>query len=45
MPGKPPGDQYLQFKIVVPERLSERERELFRNLAEVSGFEPRAGMS
>jgi len=36
-----PGDLYAEFKIVVPEELSERERELFEELAEASEFNPR----
>ena len=40
--GDPRGDQYLAFRVVVPERPTERERELFERLAEVSSFDPRA---
>ena len=35
------GDLYAEIKIVVPEQLSEKERELFEELAKVSSFEPR----
>ncbi len=35
------GDLYAEIRIVVPERLSERERELFEKLAEASEFSPR----
>lgn len=35
------GDLYAEIKIMVPEELSERERELFEQLAEVSTFKPR----
>jgi curved DNA-binding protein len=35
-----PGDLYAEFRIVVPETLSERERELFQELSEVSDFRP-----
>jgi curved DNA-binding protein len=35
------GDLYAVVKIVVPKRLSKRERELFRQLAETSKFDPR----
>lgn len=41
LPGSPPGDQYLEFRIVVPPELSERERELFEALAKESAFDPR----
>ncbi len=35
------GDLYAEIKIVVPEQLSEKERELFENLAETSSFTAR----
>ncbi len=34
LPGKPAGDQYLHFKVVVPHPQSEAEREHYRALAE-----------
>jgi DnaJ-class molecular chaperone len=37
------GDQYVRLKIVVPPRPSEREKELYRELAEIDSFKPRAG--
>lgn len=37
------GDMYAEVKIVVPERLSERERELLQQLSEASQFDPRRG--
>jgi curved DNA-binding protein len=36
-----PGDLYAEVKIMVPPRLSDRERELFEELARVSDFDPR----
>ncbi len=40
--GMPPdGDLLVTVKIVVPSKLSERERELFQELSRVSGFDPR----
>ena len=42
-PGKAHGDLYATIKIVVPKKLSERERELFEQLAEASQFDPRGG--
>ncbi len=36
-----PGDLYAEAKIMVPRRLSARERELFEQLAAASTFEPR----
>lgn len=35
------GDLYAEVKIVVPERASDAERELWRQLAAASGFDPR----
>lgn len=35
------GDLYAEIKVMVPEELSERERELFEELAAVSTFKPR----
>ena len=35
------GDLYAVIKIVVPKKLSERERELFEELSQVSTFNPR----
>lgn len=40
-PKGPAGDLYAEIKIVVPKTLSDEERKLFENLAEVSSFEPR----
>jgi len=40
-PGGSPGDVYAEVKVVVPPTLSERERELFEELAKVSTFDPR----
>jgi len=36
-----PGDLLVAIKIVVPKKLSSRERELFEELAKVSVFKPR----
>ncbi|MCW2653747.1 MAG: DnaJ-class molecular chaperone with C-terminal Zn finger domain [Mycobacterium sp.] len=38
-----PGDLYAEIKIVVPSKPTERERELFEQLARVSNFDPRKG--
>jgi curved DNA-binding protein len=37
------GDLLAEVSVVVPQELSERERELYRELAEVSAFRPRGG--
>jgi curved DNA-binding protein len=36
-----PGDFYAVVRIVVPKRLSRRERELYDELSRVSTFDPR----
>jgi curved DNA-binding protein len=38
-----PGDLYAEVKIMVPKKLSRRERELFEELAAASDFDPRSG--
>jgi curved DNA-binding protein len=40
--GQPPGDLFAEIAIAVPAALSERERQLFEELARVSEFEPGA---
>jgi curved DNA-binding protein len=37
-----PGDLYAEVRIMVPQRLSRRERQLFEELANASGFDPRS---
>ncbi len=41
VPGGVDGDLYVELRIVMPKSLTERERELFETLAEVSEFEAR----
>jgi curved DNA-binding protein len=36
-----PGDLYAEVKVMVPDRLSDRERELFTEVSQVSTFDPR----
>ncbi|HXG91361.1 MAG TPA: J domain-containing protein [Blastocatellia bacterium] len=38
------GDEYVKLKIVVPTHPSERERELYKELASASRFNPRTGL-
>ena len=40
--GEPSGDLYATVKIVVPDKLSTKEKKLFQELAEISQFKPRA---
>ena len=44
-PGGRPGDLYAELKIMVPPRLTDRERELFSELGAVSTFDPRRSAS
>jgi curved DNA-binding protein len=39
-----PGDLYAVVSVHVPKRLAKEERELFERLADVSSFDPRAGL-
>src|SRR5262249_45176613 len=39
------GDHFVRLKIVVPKKLTEQEKKLFQQLAEVSKFNPRNGAS
>ncbi|NEZ03445.1 DnaJ domain-containing protein [Wenzhouxiangella sp. XN201] len=45
LPGKPAGDQIVNLKVVVPKPGSDRERELYEELAEVSGAKVREGLA
>ncbi len=45
LPGRPPGDQYVVLKIVVPEAKSEKDRELIRQMEEQMAFDPRAELA
>jgi DnaJ-class molecular chaperone len=40
-PGDGQGDQYVRLSIIVPPNPSDREKELFQRMAEVSKFDPR----
>ena len=43
--GGRPGDLHAEVRIMVPSRLTRRERELFSELAEASRFDPRRSRS
>jgi len=38
------GDLYAEVKVIVPQRLTAEERELFERLARTSTFDPRQGL-
>lgn len=42
IPGKPPGDQFVTLKIVVPSVATEQDRELVRKMGEQLAFDPRS---
>ena len=42
-PGGETGDLYAEIRVVLPETLSPREEELYKELAKVSSFQPRKG--
>ncbi|TVR97964.1 MAG: J domain-containing protein [Wenzhouxiangellaceae bacterium] len=44
LPGQTPGDQYVILKVLVPAAVSERQRELYQELAKEQAFDPRADM-
>ncbi|WJW75820.1 DnaJ C-terminal domain-containing protein [Thiohalobacter sp. IOR34] len=44
LPGKPPGDQYVELKIVTPPARDEKSRELYRQMAETMPYNPRQEM-
>lgn len=41
MPGKSPGDQYVELQVRVPPASTEAQRELYRRMAEEFNFDPR----
>jgi curved DNA-binding protein len=45
LPGKVPGDQYVVIKLVMPETLSARARELLDELASETNFDPRKDLN
>ena len=45
LPGRPPGDQYVILKIVVPPAKSEKDRELIRRMQEQMSFNPRSELA
>jgi curved DNA-binding protein len=44
LPGSPPGDQYIQLKVVVPPANSPEARTLFEEMKEKLNFNPRADL-
>ena len=44
LPGKVTGDQYATLRIVTPPAATEEQRALYRRMAELMPFEPRAGL-
>ena len=45
LPGKVPGDQYVVIKLVMPQTLSTRARELLDELASETSFDPREDLT
>jgi curved DNA-binding protein len=43
MPGNPPGDQYVELRIVTPPARDESSRRLYRQMAEHFAYDPRQG--
>jgi curved DNA-binding protein len=42
LPGKPPGDQYVVLQIVLPKAGTEKEREIYQQMARTMPFNPRS---
>jgi len=42
LPGKPPGDQFVELKVVVPQHLTPEQRQLFETMRAQISFDPRA---
>lgn len=45
MPGKEPGDQYVQLQIIAPEAKTEEMKKLYEKMAKISDFNPRKGFA
>lgn len=45
LPGSPPGDQYLNLKVVAPKPRNEEERTLYEQMRDTMDFNPRADMN
>lgn len=44
LPGKPPGDQYVELEIVAPKADTEQARELYERMERELAFDPRAAL-
>jgi curved DNA-binding protein len=42
--GTPPGDQYVELKIVTPPADTEKRKELYEQMKREMSFNPRAGL-
>jgi len=43
LPGQPPGDEYVQLKVVLPRADSPQARALYEEMRAKLNFDPRAG--
>jgi curved DNA-binding protein len=44
LPGQPPGDEYVQLKVIVPPANSPEARALYEEMRRILAFDPRAGL-
>lgn len=44
LPGNPPGDQYVELKVVTPNKVSRKARALYEQLERAESFNPRAAL-
>jgi curved DNA-binding protein len=45
LPGQPPGDQYVQLKVVLPPANSEEARALYEEMRRKLAFDPRPDLA
>jgi curved DNA-binding protein len=45
LPGKPPGDQYVQLKVVLPPATSAEAKALYEEMRAKLNFDPRADLA
>ncbi|OKY76814.1 MAG: cytochrome C biogenesis protein [Desulfobulbaceae bacterium DB1] len=44
LPGRTPGDQFIEFKVVVPKATTQEEKELYRKMASLMPMNPRSSL-
>ena len=44
LPGNPPGEQYVELKVVTPNKVGGKARALYEQLDQAESFNPRANL-